>query len=94
MDKKKIARLRKRLEKLRGVGGVRSSELVRLAAQVGRSQHPRGKEPTWVSDMLPDARPLSIPGHRKLNRITARSILDRLEEDLDMISERLEVEES
>ena len=93
MNQKRIAKLRKKLDELRGVGGVRSSELARFAIQVGRSRHPRGKEPTWVSDHLPDARPLSIPGHGELNRFTARSILDQLEEDLDMMSEGLEAGE-
>jgi len=49
MDKKKIARLRRRLEELRRRGGVRASELEPLAIAVGRRRHPRGKESTWVN---------------------------------------------
>jgi hypothetical protein len=90
MDKRKVERLRRKIAKIRRTGGIRSSELVRLAQQVGRRLHQRGREPTWVSELLPGARPLSIPSHAELNRFTARSILDQLEEDLDMITEQLE----
>lgn len=38
MDKKKIARLRRRVEELRRRGGVHASELERLASAVGRKQ--------------------------------------------------------
>jgi len=90
MDKKKVGRLRRKIANIRHAGGIRSTELARLAGQVGRRLHPRGREPTWISELLPGARPLSIPSHGELNRFTARSILDQIEEDLDMISEQLE----
>ena len=47
----------------------------------------RGKHPTWVSQVLSDAPPLSIPDHggRDLNRHTAEVILDQLETDLDRL---------
>ena len=89
----RVSRLRKEIEKLRRIGGVRSAELRRLARQVGRKPHPRGKEPTWVNERFPRARPLSIPGHRELNRFTTRAILDRLEEDLDLILAEMEERE-
>jgi hypothetical protein len=83
---RKIARLRRRLEKLRRRGGVGAEELERLASAVGRRRHPRGREPTWVSTVLPNARPLSIPRHSgDLNRFTVRTILDRLEADIDAL---------
>ena len=86
MDKKKIARLRRRVEELRRRGGVHASELERLASAVGRKRYPRGKEPTWVSSLLPNARPLSIPSHPgDLNRFTVRAILDQLEADIDAL---------
>jgi hypothetical protein len=62
----KVARLREKIETLRRGGGVRSADLQRLARQVGRRPHARGKEPTWVNVRFPEARPLSIPGHREL----------------------------
>jgi hypothetical protein len=90
MHQKKIRRLREEIAVFRRVGGVRSRDLERLAARLGRRRHRRGKEPTWVSDVLPGAPPLSIPSHaRDLNRITARTILDVLEADLDAIERRI-----
>ena len=63
----------------------------RLAIQMGRRRHRRGKEPTWISDILPSARPLSIPSHPgDLNRFTARTILDVLESDLEAIERLLQ----
>lgn len=43
-----------------------------------------------MSQLLPDARPLSIPDHggKDLNRFTARVILQQLEEDLDTLEAR------
>jgi hypothetical protein len=86
MEGKKIARLRRRVEELRRRGGVHSRELEELARAVGRKRHARGKEPTWVSTLLPNARPLSIPNHPgDLNRFTARAILDQLDADIDVL---------
>jgi hypothetical protein len=84
MNPARLPRIRSRIEALRRQGGVKGRELESVAKAVGRRRHPRGKEPTWVSDELPSRPPLSIPGHpRDLNRITARTILDQLEEDVD-----------
>ena len=84
MHTKKIAKLRKQLEELRRKGGVRSRELESLAQALGRQQHWRGKEPTWVNPNLPGARPVSIPNHPgEMSRYTAKSILDQLEVDID-----------
>ena len=88
-----LARLRSRVEQLRGRGGIRAVELERLARAVGRRQHPRGKEPTWISTVLPHARPLSIPRHAgDLNRFTARAILDQLDADIDALEAMTERE--
>ncbi len=90
MNQNEIRRLREEIARFRRAGGVKSRDLERLAASLGRKRHRRGKEPTWVSEMLPGARPLSIPSHpRDLNRITARTILDLLEADLDAIEQRI-----
>jgi len=90
MHQNRIRHLRMEIDRLRRVGGVKSRDLERLAARLGRKRHRRGKEPTWISEMLPEARPLSIPSHaRDLNRITARTILDLLEADLDAIEQKL-----
>ena len=90
MHQKKIKHLRRKIAGLRRAGGIRSRELERLAVQLGRRRHKSGKESTWISEILPGARPLSIPSHPgDLNRFTARTILDHLESDLDVIEGRL-----
>lgn len=44
-----------------------------------------GKEPTWVSTVIPGAPPVSIPNHPgELNRFTVKGILTQLEADLDL----------
>ena len=88
---KNIRRLRARIEALRRVGGVRPVELERLAKSLGRTTEKRGKHPTWVSRFLPSAPPVSIPSHPgSLNRFTAKTILDQLEADLDLLEARSE----
>lgn len=62
------------------------------ASEVDGSQAAK-KEKTRhrVSELLPIARPLSIPSHsRQLNRYTAKAILDQLEEDLDALEKLYE----
>ena len=91
MKKRKLQQLRKRLGDLRRRGGVKSAEMEALAKAVGRVRHKRGSEPTWIHGNFSQLRPLSIPRHSKdLNRFTAASILDQLEEDLDRIEQSLE----
>jgi hypothetical protein len=84
MDLKKIQRLRSQIGRLRGRGGIKSAEIESLATRLGRKRAKTGKEPTWVSKVFPELRPVSIPSHpRDLNRFTAGGILDQLEADLD-----------
>jgi hypothetical protein len=96
MNKHGIAKLRRELEQLRvGKYNLKSSDLTRFAAKVGRKRDTsRGKEPTYVSILLPGARPLSIPGHRKIKPYTADAIMDILEADLDRWEELLEEKEA
>jgi hypothetical protein len=84
MNKVRLSRLRRKLQSLRGrPANIRTRELTSLASSLGRRRHSRGKEPTFVSDAFPGARPISIPSHpRALNRLTATNILDQLEEDI------------
>ena len=91
MDKQKLSRLRKRIQALRSrLGNIRSRELRSLATALGRKRNNRGKEPTFVSELLPQTRPITIPEHpRALKKGTAGSILDRLEEDIDLLEEQL-----
>lgn len=61
-----------------------SRKLEKFAKSLGRRLAKRGSEPNWVSDLLPNARPISIPHHsRNLKRGTATNILDAFERDLD-----------
>ena len=81
--------MRKRLQALRTRSGIiKSGELERLARALGRRLSNRGKEPTFVSDLLPQSRPLSIPHHPgTLKKGTADNILDQLEKDIDELEE-------
>ena len=90
MDKRKLSRLRKRIQDLRArPGNIKSRELESLARALGRKRDDRGKEPTFISELLPQSRPLSIPHHAKtLKRGTAGNILDQLEKDLDAFEEQ------
>jgi len=89
MNPKKIKNLRAQLNQLRRQGGIKSRELERFAEALLRERHKRGSEPTWVSTRFKDIRPVSIPNHagRDLNRHTAGSILNQLEEDLERLEE-------
>lgn len=91
MNRQTLQKLRRRLEALRSrQANIKSGELERFAKMLGRKQAPRGKEPTFVSELLPKSRPLSIPHHSKaLKKWTASSILDQLEKDIDDLEELL-----
>lgn len=94
MAKRKLAKLRRELQKLRaGKYNVKTSEIVRFAKRVGRVRDTsRGKEPTYISPR-PGVLPLSIPGHPTINPHTANSILDVLESDIDREADLLESKE-
>ena len=85
MNKKKLKKLRTRLGDLRArPRSIKSSELIRLARSLGRKRFNRGKEPTFINELLPKSRPLSIPNHPGTLKIgTAMNILDELEKDID-----------
>lgn len=90
MDERKIKKLKSTLEILRRKSAnIRPDELIRLAKSLGRVASPRGKEPTFISTLLPNRKPLSIPNHPgALPRYTAESILDVLEEDIFLLEEQ------
>jgi hypothetical protein len=96
MSKKKLQRLKRQLATLRQrIGNIKSSELQRLAQALGRHHDThRGKEPTFVSRLLPHSRPISIPNHPgSLKKYTAGNILDKLEEDIAALEDLLSEEE-
>lgn len=85
MTPAKLKKLRDELERLRAAGSIKSSIMERFAGRLGRVLDPgRGKHPTFINPEFPELRPVSIPNHSTpLNKITARSILDQLESDLE-----------
>ncbi len=92
MTRAKLDKIIAELAACRNRGGVRASELEQLAKDLGRVQSKRGKEPTWVSAVFADLRPLSIPHHgTELNKFTARSIIDLLGMDVDRWEEQLDI---
>jgi hypothetical protein len=91
MNKKKIRKLEQKIAQLRRrKSEIKSRELFVLAQALGRERVARGGEPTFVSTLLPHSRPITIPGHRFVNRFTAGGILDRFEEDLFQLKELYE----
>lgn len=91
MYSKKLAKLRQRINELREKSGnIPPRKLESIAKALGRVRADRGKEPTWISRLLPNSRPISIPNHPGvLNRFTAGNILDQLENDIFMLEEIL-----
>lgn len=91
MKREKLRKLRRKHSALlKKPGNVSSRELVSLAKSLGRKKSDRGKHLTWVSTLLNDATPISIPEHPgTLPRYTAGNILDQLEQDIFMFEEEL-----
>lgn len=86
-----MQKIKKRLQALRSrPNNIRSAELVSLARSLKRRLFDRGKEPTYVSDLLPKSYPISIPNHPgAISRGTAVNILDQLEQDIFEIEESI-----
>ena len=90
MNKKKIAKLRRELQSMYdGAANVKLDALKGIAKRIGRVKSDQGNEPTYISIYLPSSKPLSIPGHTKLNKFTVRNIIDILSQDLDAIEDIL-----
>jgi len=89
INKRKLQKIKKKLQKLRlRPNNIRSVELASLAKSLKRRLFDRGKEPTYVSDLLPRSRPISIPNHPgTMAKGTALNILDQLEQDIFEIEE-------
>lgn len=80
---KKLAKIGRDIASARkAIHNIASRDLRRIAKQLGRVEDcGRGKEPTFVSTLIEDANPISIPHHVK-GEGTKRGILDDLEGDL------------
>ncbi len=89
MDNQKLRKLKRKLQQLRDrQASLTSRELENFARQLGRERHKkRGKEPTYVSMLLPNSRPISIPGPGHLTKYTAGNVLDALERDIYALEE-------
>ncbi len=91
MNSKKLEKLRARIEKLRKKPcNISSRELENIARSLGRELNSRGKEPTWVSTLLPKSRPISIPNRATLKKFTAGNIMDQLENDISELEAEIE----
>jgi len=82
MSKRKLEKLKRELEGLRG-RPQKPAKLESLARRLGRTRVKRGSEPNWKSEW-PGVYPVSIPHHggKDIPPGTVNSILDQLEEDL------------
>ncbi len=93
MDKKKLRKIHKEIAKLRaGLANIKSGDLMSVARQLGRVRSKqRTNEPTFISELLPHSRPISIPDHSgTLKPRTSGNILDALEQDLFFLEEELD----
>jgi hypothetical protein len=84
MDKKKLKKIRQEIRSLRaGSANVRRRQLISVAKKLGRQKSDRGKEPTFISNVFPNLRPISIPSHPgSMPRYTVENILDQFEDDI------------
>ncbi len=89
MNWQKVGKLEKKLLELLRKSAITTSDLESFARSIGRRKlkggQVRGKEPVWVSDEFPEARPISIPFHgrnRNFSIGTAKSILNDFDEDI------------
>jgi hypothetical protein len=89
---------RKKLDKLKRLhsgllaqcANLKSRQVMNFAERLGRCRIAQGKEPTFVSSPFPCLSPITIPGHPRLKKYTAKNILYQLEEDLFKIEELVE----
>ena len=89
-ERKRIRKVKQKLQELRRSRGVTGRELQNYASQIGYQAVNRGKEPTWEHNR-PDFMPLTIPGHSGDLAIgTARRIIDRLLSDIEILEDKLE----
>ena len=96
MDKKKLRKISQRIDQLRArSASVRSSELKGIARQLGRRlRKQQTGEPPYVSTLLPNSRPISIPDHPgAMNKFVVGDILDDFEDDIFALEQQLEASE-
>ena len=88
MDSRKLQKVGDELESLRGrSGNLKARDIIAVAKKLGRREGAKkGSHVAYVSDLLPNRRPVTIPVHAKpsnINRFTAEGILDELEQDYE-----------
>lgn len=84
MDKKKLKKIIEKIRSLRaGSANVHRRELISVAQKMGRKEFNRGKEPTFISTVFPELRPITIPSHPGSMPIgTVKNILIQFEDDV------------
>jgi hypothetical protein len=86
MDRKKLRKIKQKLEEMkRSPQGRSSRDFEAIANDLGRYKDDRGAEPTYTRKSDPSlSPPLSIPHHSKDMKVrTARSIINALLNDVD-----------
>jgi hypothetical protein len=93
MTLKNLRKIKRKIATLRaGSANIRPQKLIRVARSLSRKLSNRGKEPIYLSELLPHKKLITIPSHSgSLPRFTAENILDDLDEDVD---ELIEIEET
>ncbi|MDQ3747877.1 MAG: hypothetical protein M3367_02510 [Acidobacteriota bacterium] len=92
MDEKKLAKIKREIDSAKqGAGNLKHRDLANIAKTLGRVRSKsRTSEPTFVSTLL-NTNVITIPDHaRGLNKITALSILNQLEDDVNKFEEQIE----
>ena len=54
MKRSKLVKIKAQIRSFRGRGGLKARELEELAKSLGRKQHKRGHEPTWINEDYPE----------------------------------------
>lgn len=91
MDRKKLEKLRREIERMRRAS-VRAADVQAVARKLGREIVNRGKEPVWDNRELPNQPVVAIPCHgggRDLSPGVKHQLLDYLEDDILAWEERI-----
>ncbi len=95
MNAGKLAKIKERIDAARRKS-VTARDLIAIATALGRrEQTGRGKEPLYVSTLLPNVFPIAIPKHGNANFKpgTKKNILNDLEGDWLKLKEQIDKED-
>jgi hypothetical protein len=89
MEEEKLQRIEEEVRCLRRkLANIHDRELISLVRQLGRERSNRGKEPTFISDLIPGPA-ITIPAHGVVKKGTARNILRQIEADIFFLREQI-----